>query len=829
MSNLNQRKDQFMSQVDDLFGFNLTNRQDTISYDFGQYKLNKLYKPLVKYFIDQFHKHLEAFDAIQAEKILWLFLDFYSLYYSNGDFGYFKNRFSTYQYRIPYSGKDTEFWRATKDCYYVKTSDVVNDMAVSLWGMFDGRDAKLKFFKKTQADTDNDGNDVFSFGIEVEEMNDEESEEITGYHITFINWEESKEKRTTKEKIIYEKLQEYNIDTKSEPIKSTLDSFLKKRGRDYFIHKRLKAFLTEELERYFFQMLKGDLQGKSDIISIQSKIEEIKAKYSDDPEVVDFKIGQLMKESKPDIQLSVYETAYLWILNFANIIGDLEEFKAKLWNKKRKVIKQEYCISIGKIKELENLIPRRKEILKAISENIDQIKEWESMGMKTDWDYIEDDSLVVDTKNFSGKTKEDIINISQSNEIIGELYHSDNYQALRFMQDEYRGKVKCIYIDPPYNTGKDGFVYKDSYQSASWLSMMQDRLLEAKQLMSEDGVIFTSIDSNEITNLENLQKWVFWEDNYVCDFIWEKHKAPKSDNKYITINHEHIVTFWKDKNKFNRNLLPKSEEFIKKNYKNPDYDSRWLRASWPLLAPTFSELTVYWFEWPNWNMLFPPKWKCWSFNQKKMQELIEDNRIWFWVDGNNVPRYKRFVSEMQDWIVPLSMLYHDDVWWNQRATTILTNLFWGKIFTYPKSVDLIVKLFLIWSQKNDIVVDFFAWSWTTWHAVMKLNKEDWWKRKFILVELGQYFDTVTLPRIKKVMYSDNRKDGQAIDNDGTLGIISYKQLNQYEDRFNEWWYLSRIDSQIKKLEQTDISKINDIKNILYPLKALKEKIFGLDE
>jgi hypothetical protein len=127
------------------------------------------------------------------------------------------------------------------------------------------------------------------------------------------------------------------IDYNNPAIKKTIDEFLKKRGRDYFIHKRLKAFLTEELERYFFQMLKTDIQAKADILHIQTKIEEIKAKYSDDPAVIDFKIGQLMKESQGEIKLSLYETAYVWILNFVNILADLEEFKAKLWNKKRKV------------------------------------------------------------------------------------------------------------------------------------------------------------------------------------------------------------------------------------------------------------------------------------------------------------------------------------------------------------------------------------------------------------------------------------------------------------------------------------------------------------
>jgi len=167
-------------------------------------------------------------------------------------------------------------------------------------------------------------------------------------------------------------LEEKNIDYNSPAIKKSIDEFLKKRGRDYFIHKRLKAFLTEELEWYFFQILKNDIKAKTDILSMQSKIEEIKIKYSDDAEIINFKIGQLMKENNKEMMFSIYETAYLWILNFVNILADLEEFKAKLWNKKRKVIKQEYCISLAKIPASYHT-----EVLA----NEAQQAEWKNLGM----------------------------------------------------------------------------------------------------------------------------------------------------------------------------------------------------------------------------------------------------------------------------------------------------------------------------------------------------------------------------------------------------------------------------------------------------------------
>ncbi|HNG97518.1 MAG TPA: DNA methyltransferase, partial [Candidatus Absconditabacterales bacterium] len=345
-------------------------------------------------------------------------------------------------------------------------------------------------FKKTESIKTDSGEDKYNFDTQIEDIVDESSEEVIGYKVTFINYEESKDTKKQKETMIADVLESKGIQYSNPAIKKSIDEFLKKRGRDYFIHKRLKAFLTEELERYFFQMLKTDIQAKADILSIQKKIEEIKAKYSDDQAVIDFKIGQLMKESQSDVKLSLYETSYLWILNFVNILADLEEFKAKLWNKKRKIVKQEYCISIGKIKELETLIPRREEILKAIDENKTQIQEWEDLGMKTDSNYLENDFLVVDTKNFSGKIKEYLLELARSNEIIGKLFQSDNYQFLNSI--ERTKKLKIIYIDPPYNTGSDDFIYKDNYQSASWLSLMTDRLRIAKRELDEDGLIFIS-------------------------------------------------------------------------------------------------------------------------------------------------------------------------------------------------------------------------------------------------------------------------------------------------------------------------------------------------
>lgn len=831
MSKLDKAKESLIGKIDGLFGFNLSNRQDGISYDFGQYRLNKLYKPLVKYFIDQYMSHLEQYSQQEAEKILWLFSDFFSLYYNNGDFWYFKNKFSTYQYRIPYSGKDTEFWRATKDCYYVKTSDVVNDMAVNIWWLFGGtnKELSLKLFKKTHAEINESWEEKFVFDLQVEEINDEESEELIWYKIVFVNWDESKEK--TKMTTIKDLLAKYGIEYDKYPwVRKSIDEFLKKRGRDYFIHKRLKAFLTEELERYFFQMLKTDIQAKADILSIQKKIEEIKAKYSDDQAVIDFKIGQLMKESQSDVKLSLYETSYLWILNFVNILADLEEFKAKLWNKKRKIVNQEYCISIWKIKELETLIPRREEILKAIAENKTQIQEWKDLWMKTDSNYLENDFLVVDTKNFSGEIKEHLLELARSNEIIWKLFQSDNYQALKFLEEEYAEKIKCIYIDPPYNTGNDWFIYKDSYQSASWLSMMQDRINIVKNIISEDGVIFTSIDDNEINNLMTLQHLNF---NESWNLIRKKTSNPNSTWNNVWKSHEYITFAWK--NPIFENLHLSEDEISEYTKKDEFYNIKWpYKLVWLNKTGTVSDRRPnleYKIEAPDKSYIDPKPRRRRS--QEKFLNWIKENRIFFSQTNNwRSVYYKQYLNEDNNWNIIERWKQIDsillDYWTTTKWSTTLKEIFWNNtVFDFPKPIELVRILSSIIS--SDIYLDFFAWSWTTWHSVLKLNKEDWSHRKFILVELGRYFDAVTLKRIKKVMYSQNRKDGEAKDNDWSQSIIEYTKLNQYEDRFNAWWYLDNLEWDINHLSNTDVAKIWDIKQVLFPLSQLKDRIYGLDD
>ena len=346
----------------------------------------------------------------------------------------------------------------------------------------------------------------------------------------------------------------------------------------------------------------------------------------------------------------------------------------------------------------------------------------------------------------------------------GNLYiEGDNLEVLKQLQKTYYGKIKMIYIDPPYNTGGD-FVYKDDFKNniqnykeqtkqtsranpetngryhTDWLNMMYSRLMLAKNLLTQDGVIFISIDYNEVYNLKKVCNEIFGENNFIGEFSWEKHKAPKNDNKYITINHEYILVY--SKNRDNTILLKKKRtDKNLSSFSNPDNDERGPWISGPLLAPTFNRSTVFPIVTPNGREVYPPNGKCWSFNEEGIKRLISENKIWFGLDGNNTPRIKRFLSELPDGIGVTSVLSHDEHGGNQKAANQLSKLFGDKkIFDYSKPLDLIKFFIERISDKKFTVLDFFSGSSTTAHAVMQLNAEDGGNRKFIMVQLPELTD-----------------------------------------------------------------------------------------
>ena len=345
----------------------------------------------------------------------------------------------------------------------------------------------------------------------------------------------------------------------------------------------------------------------------------------------------------------------------------------------------------------------------------------------------------------------------------------DNLEVLKLMQKSYANKVKMIYIDPPYNTGKD-FVYKDNYKDnlknyqqvtgqvddegnklstnsesdgryhSNWLNMMYPRLRLARNLMKEDGVIFISIDDNEVENLKKICIEIFGEFNFVANIIWEKKYSPQNDAKWFSANHDHILVFAKDKNIWRPKLLERTSE-QNDRYKNPDNDPRGKWKSSDLSVKTYSPDYDYPITTPSGRVVQLPKGRCWMTNKIKMEELIKDNRIWFGEKGDNVPSLKRFLSDVKDGITPLTIWFRKDVGDNQEGKQELIKIMPENVFQTPKVVRLLKRILQISGTKsNDIVLDFFSGSATTAHALMQLNSEDGLFRRHISVQLPELLD-----------------------------------------------------------------------------------------
>ena len=346
----------------------------------------------------------------------------------------------------------------------------------------------------------------------------------------------------------------------------------------------------------------------------------------------------------------------------------------------------------------------------------------------------------------------------------------DNLEVLKCLKETYMGKVKMIYIDPPYNTGND-FVYNDNFTQDSdeykansgqydedgnrlvqnnesngrfhtdWLNMIYPRLKVARDLLTEDGVIFISIDDNEVHNLRKVCDEIFGEINFVAQIIWERAYAPINLMKHFSRSHDYILCYAKNINDTICNGIGRSEE-ADSRYNNPDNDPRGVwKPSDLSVGPRIEEKT-YKITTPSGRVVEPPAGRCWRLSRNAFLERLNDKRIWFGPEGDSVPSLKRFRSELRkDGITPMTIWKYTEVEHSQDATKKLKDLFDGKMyFDYPKPVPLVKRCLELYTNKDSLVLDFFSGSATTAHAVMKLNAEDKGHRKFIMVQLPEKTD-----------------------------------------------------------------------------------------
>ena len=344
----------------------------------------------------------------------------------------------------------------------------------------------------------------------------------------------------------------------------------------------------------------------------------------------------------------------------------------------------------------------------------------------------------------------------------------DNLEVLKLLQKSYMGKVKMIYIDPPYNTGND-FVYDDDFAvsqddydlfagdvdelgnryrkntdsngrfHSDWCTMMYSRLMVARSLLTEDGVIFISIDDNEQRNLKNICDEIFGSSNFIAQLIWERAYSPKNDAKYISNSHDYVLMYALDLEKFTIGRLPRTEE-ANARYSNPDNDPRGVWKASDMSVKTYTSSCDYKITTPSGKIVEPPAGRCWRLSAKAFAERLQDNRIWFGPNGDSTPSIKRFLSELKyEGMAPTSILFYKEVGHSQEGAKEVVSLFGNKgVFDGPKPVRLLERLIILANLKSDsIVLDFFSGSATTAHALMKMNSNKNFQCKFILLQLPE--------------------------------------------------------------------------------------------
>lgn len=345
------------------------------------------------------------------------------------------------------------------------------------------------------------------------------------------------------------------------------------------------------------------------------------------------------------------------------------------------------------------------------------------------------------------------------------IVHADNLLVLKSLLESYRGKIKLIYIDPPYNTGNEGWIYNDNAKDPAlsrwlsevvgdeklnrhdkWLCMMYPRIKLLHELLSDDGSMWISIDDDEVDYLKVMCDEIFERKNFVTHVIWEKKYAPQNDARWLSDNHDFILVYAKDKTIWRPNQLPRTEA-MDSRYKNPDNDPR---GAWKStdLSSRGSKFQYAIFS-PSGQFFLPPEGRQWAFEQSRLEELLADNRIWFGKNGRCMPSLKTFLSEVKSGSVSKTIWTRDEVGDNQEAKQEIKRFNLDEVFTTPKPTRLIRKILQLASDRDSIILDAFAGSGSTAHAVINLNAEDCGSRKFIMIESMDYAETITAERIRR--------------------------------------------------------------------------------
>ncbi|MBI5815433.1 MAG: site-specific DNA-methyltransferase [Nitrospinae bacterium] len=781
-----------------------------------------------------------------ADEVYSHLLTFFSRYYDGGDFmGLARSTVhGREKYMIPYNGEEVKLVWANMDQYYIKTSELLRDytfrirradLSAGQLGLDHLPEEAVIHFLLVEGDTEKDnikpnGKTVRAFALDADKPFEPAGE--TTLNIRFRYREHATERDLQKklnadtEKTLADNLPPiwkallFAIDpTYQGKDKKDTRTMLQKHLRDYtarsqfdyFIHKDLGGFLRRELD--FF--IKNEVMYLDDIESNTApKAEEYLSK-----------IRALRRCAIPVIHM----------------LEQLENFQKRLWLKKKFVVETRYCMTLDRVPE--TLYPdicaseaqwAEWERLYAISEIQPNLFDPQSTTRSPQF-LKTNPSLMLDTRHFSRDfTLRLLASIGNLDETLdGVCLQSENFQALQLMQERYREQVKCVYIDPPYNTNASEIAYKNGYKDSSWISLINDRVKQARELLEKDGMQCFTIDDYEIEKSLMVLNDAFGSENHMATVPIRNNPQGRSTVSGFAINHEYAIFHRKTDDRKSVGRLKRSEQQIERYDENETDGRRYLwenfrktgtdsargdrpRQFYPIYVNKNGDVRIS-------EMIWNEPEQAWTSIQKHLEDegavlpidSSSHERCWKW----GVDRAIKEISSIRakktpdGWEIYRKNYLNDEgklpgTWWDDvrysagsHGTNLLTTLFGSeRLFLFPKSVYAAQDCILV-TAGDHLVLDFFAGSGTTGHAVINLNREDDGERKYILVEMGEYFDTVLVPRLKKVVYSTDWKEGKPQNrNTGISHAFKIVRLESYEDTLNNL-VLNRTPEQKAALEK----------------------------
>ena len=767
------------------------------------------------------HQLAEAKADTEAESDVYGHLaDFFARYYREGDFMSLR-RYSSggrEAYLIPYNGEEVKLHWANSDQYYIKTAENYCTYA------FTEGDRRVRF-EVVVADDEKDniksaadkqrrfvltkGNSAIAHdGDELVVRFEhrpltEDEKKLFGKGA----WQQDRINATSGEQILqslgleWQRVLAVSAPTENDPERTLLAKhighYTAKNSFDYFIHKDLGSFLRRELDLYL----------KSEVLNLD-----------------DLSLGDAGRLRRALARMQAVRLIADKIIAF---LEQLENFQKRLWLKKKFVLETQWCVTLDRIPDMlyPEIVANKAQCeewlrLYAIDEIVgDLLNGNTGYSVPLTIDFLKSNpSLVLDTCHFHSDFKERLLAAlsdagSLDKQTDGLLMHAENFQALNLIQNRYASQINYVYIDPPFNTKDGDFIYKDEYRSSSWLSAMSDRISLSRYLLLPNGLLVSHIDENECENLQRLLEILFGSENYLGAMVWNK-RNPKGDAKGLSIQHENIL--WAIRNinslsslknnlqrpKKNANLIiDAANKFVKKSktlnearkqyskwiknkqnkfskgelaYKFLDDDGRVFRKvsmAWPNRKKAPDQYFVPLIH-PKTGKPCPVPMRGWRNKPSSMKELLEKNLIAFGPDESTQPNRIYYLEENMRENISSVFEFGGSSDYEAKAL--------GIVFETMKPLS--IAKFICNDKNRGIILDYFAGSGTTGHAVIDLNRQDNGKRKYILVEMGNHFDTVLLPRIKKVVYAQNWKNGKPTSRDeGVSSVIKYVRLESYDD------------------------------------------------